>query len=350
MAIFTTLIMAGTYLFKITDYLVQGISIWQILELTALLLPGILAKTFAMATLLAALLAFGQLSGNSEITALRAGGASVMRMMRPVAIFGLGASLLAFGFNEVLVPRAAIRAAAMQAEIARTIEKVGHRPVFQPIYEGSRLAAMMVAKDFSLRNGTLTGATIVAYDDAGNVVMYLFAPRLRFVNEREWRIDDGAEMVSPDARTRVVVQRDVWPDAVPALRDRPEDIFARQVTDLDSYSMAMIGEQIAKARRDRQFDPSQLANLEFGYWNKIAVPMAAFVFALLGAPLAIRSHRATAAAGFWLSVIIIFSYMLLANMMSIYARGGKLPPALASFSPLVIGVVAAIYTIHRKNM
>ena len=41
-AIFTVLIMAGTYLFKMTDYVVQGIPVLTIMKLSFLLLPGVM--------------------------------------------------------------------------------------------------------------------------------------------------------------------------------------------------------------------------------------------------------------------------------------------------------------------
>ncbi|MEQ1936541.1 MAG: LptF/LptG family permease [Fimbriimonadaceae bacterium] len=99
-AIFTTLIMAGTYLFKITDYLANGVSFAVVLKLTLLLLPGVIVKTFSMAVLLATLLAFGRLSSDSEIVALRAAGASLGRIMMPVAVFGVVVAAIAFGVNE----------------------------------------------------------------------------------------------------------------------------------------------------------------------------------------------------------------------------------------------------------
>ena len=52
-AMFTVLIVASTYLFQITNYLVQGVPFGIVLEISLLVVPGILVKTFAMATLLA---------------------------------------------------------------------------------------------------------------------------------------------------------------------------------------------------------------------------------------------------------------------------------------------------------
>ncbi len=74
-AIFTVIILAGTSLFQLTNYIVNGIPPTMIFSLTALLLPGIMVKSFAMAVLLASLLSFGKLSGDSEIVALKAAAA-----------------------------------------------------------------------------------------------------------------------------------------------------------------------------------------------------------------------------------------------------------------------------------
>jgi len=70
----------------------------------------------------------------------------------------------------------------------------------------------------------------------------------------------------------------------------------------------------------------------------------------VGRPLGIRNHRTGAAAGFWLSIMIIFAYMTTANFMAQFALGGKIPPWAASFTPIVVGFLVAVYTIHRKNI
>ena len=51
-----------------------------------------------------------------------------------------------------------------------------------------------------------------------------------------------------------------------------------------------------------------------------------------------------------MSILIIFSYMMLSRFMSLWALGGKIPPWAASYAPLVIGLVVAIVTIRRKNV
>src|SRR4051812_1625776 len=99
-AMFTVLIMAASYLFKASDFLVQGVGGFTVFQFILLNLPGIMVKTFAMAVLLASLLAFGRLSSDSEIVAVRAAGVSVFRIMQPVALFSVVIAVIAFVVDE----------------------------------------------------------------------------------------------------------------------------------------------------------------------------------------------------------------------------------------------------------
>lgn len=348
-AIFTVLIMAGTYLFKITDYVAQGVPLRTVVELTLLLLPGVMAKTFSMAALLAALLAFGRLSSDSEIVALKAAGSSLGRMMLPVAAFGLVVSIVTFWFNETLVPGAAMRATSLQADVAKELRGTSLQPIGQPVYEGGVLKAMVVARDFSLRSRTLRGAQITTYDEQGEPSFVLFANELEYQGPDDWRLRGGGRLLSADGRTLVELSGDAWPEQVQKLPLTFEDLVAGMIKDLDSLSMSQMREQIRRARENTRVSPGQIANLEYGYYNKISLPLAALIFGLVGAPLGIRNHRTGAAAGFWLSVVIIFGYMLLTNFMAIYAQGGAIPPYAASFTPLFLGLVFAAVTIRMKN-
>lgn len=349
-AIFTVLIMAGSFLFQLTKYLSLGVSPLQTFQLLALLMPGVMAKTFSMAMLLAALLAFGRLSGDSEVVAIKAGGISVGRVMAPVAVMGFLVFLLAFGFSNYLVPSASYKALVLRSQIDKTVKDRTEHSTYRPIYDGGYLQALLVARDFDLTNRTLKGAYIISFDKSGNPTFYLEAAELEFTDEKQWRISGGARLIPADGGPSIKILGDAFPDEVPNPDVTPEDLIAQSLNDLDVMSMARMKEQIARERANPQAKASQIANLEFGYWNKIALPLAALVFGLVGAPLGIRNHRTGTATGFWLSVIIIFGYMLLSNVMSILAQGGRLPAWLASFSPIAVGLVVAAILIHRRNI
>lgn len=345
-AIFTVLIMAGTWLFKLTDYIVSGVSFAMVTEFTILLLPGVMVKTFSMAVLLSSLLAFGRLSSDSEIVAMKAAGASVGRIMVPVFWFGLSVALLALLVNETLVPAAAFRGTALKSEIEKRL-RGGGEPIFRPIHAEGKLRAMIMAKDFNLGERRLKGVTIVVYDKDEKPALLMVADGMEFQNENKWKIQGGAR-IFPFNGEYISDVKEAWPSQI-VEPPKPDDIAAASVRDLDTFSMAQMQQRIAMAKMNPSFDPQQIANLEYGYYNKIALPLAALIFGLVGAPLGIRNHRTGAASGFWISVIIIFGYMMLANLMAVYSQGGVIPAYMASFTPLVIGAAVAAVLIHRRN-
>ncbi|MFN3728628.1 MAG: LptF/LptG family permease [Fimbriimonadaceae bacterium] len=347
--IFTVLIMAGTYLFKITDFIVQGIPPLVILELTILLLPGVIAKTFSMAMLLASLLAFGRLSSDSEVVAMRAAGASIRRMMVPVGVFGFAVSLLFFTVNETVVPAASLRATVIQSEIAKTLDVKATQPMNFSQFDEGRLVANVSAVDFSFQARTLRGVTVVAYNEAGEPGWVMFAKELEYHSPESWRLRGGGRLLSADGTESIVLDGDAWPPQLPKASFTPETLIAPSLKDLDSFSMRQMGEEIAKAKANPRFSPSQIANLEFGYYNKVALPLAALVFGLVGAPLGIRNHRTGVASGFWMSIVIIFGYMLLANFLAVNAQGNVIPASVASLLPVGIGLVCGFALIWRRD-
>ncbi|MBC8065622.1 MAG: LptF/LptG family permease [Chlorobia bacterium] len=108
-------------------------------------------------------------------------------------------------------------------------------------------------------------------------------------------------------------------------------------------------DKAAKTPGGRLLKPSENRNYQYGYWNKIALPLAAFIFGTLGAALGIRNHRTGTAAGFALAVAIIFGYFTVANFMNVWALNGAIAPYVASFSPIAIGFIAAVFIIWRRN-
>ncbi|RYG88287.1 YjgP/YjgQ family permease, partial [bacterium] len=184
-AMFTTLLIAATYLNKIADYIVQGVPVAQIGEILLLLMPAILVKTFAMSTLLAALLAFGRLSGDSEIVALRAAGASLWRILIPVLIFASVIAVVSFFCNERLVPSAAKRSTAIVKELTKSIRAKTDQPVYQTQVEDGRVTMMIQAKEFSLAERQLRGVTLTIYDRSERVSYYVDAKQLQFTDRND---------------------------------------------------------------------------------------------------------------------------------------------------------------------
>lgn len=103
----------------LSSVLSKGLEWTVVLEIVVLNLAWMLALSVPMAVLVATLMAFGRLSADNEVTALRALGISPVRAMVPVLAV---AALIAAGlvwFNDRVLPDANHRAAALRNDIGR---------------------------------------------------------------------------------------------------------------------------------------------------------------------------------------------------------------------------------------
>lgn len=350
-AMFTLLIAAGSVLFQFTNFIVKGISPLRVFELLVLSLPGFMAMTFPMAMLLACLLGFGRLSGDSEITAMRACGTSLLRIMLPVALFGVFVSCLTFVFRNNVVPFTMTRAQALQEEFASQIEATTARTTTYDVIEGGVLRAQIIADRFDLGTRTLNGVLVVMRDREGKRTLALQADRLVFENDKRWQITGWATLLDLQNLTyRAEIRGGVWPTEIVSLDNvTPEDIAAERTKNFDSQTVAQLQRSIAEMKKNPRIEARTVRNAEYQLWNKFALPLAALVYALVGAPLGIRNHRTGASAGFWIAIVIIFAYFLLGNFLALWAQGGAISPAFASFFPVLLGTVVGVYLIGAKD-
>lgn len=347
-SMFTMLLIAATYLGRIAKYVVEGVPPSMILHITFLLLPAILVKTFAMALLLGALLAFGRLSGDSEITAIRAAGVSLYRIVFPVSMFSLLVAVGAFFMNERMVPAAARESATIMMDIAKTAQPKGAQPIQHFQVQDGKIVLMYGALGFNIADRSLQNVYVISYDKDGNEKYIMFAKELDFTDFKQWKIIGNAQIMSRDGTSLITISG-AWPKGIAQLTATPDDLLAGQNNDMDVFSMSEIQELIRKGNASGSLTIEQVRNYEYGYWNKIALPLAAFIFGTLGATLGIRNHRTGSATGFAVSVAIIFTYFTLANFMNVYAMGGIFPPYVASFTPIAIGLIASGVIIWRRN-
>ncbi len=97
----------------------RGLSFSVILEFFFLNLAWIIALAVPMAVLISTLMAFGRLSGDGEITAMKAGGVSVINIITPVFVFSILLALFLIWFNNHVLPDANFRTKLLAADIGR---------------------------------------------------------------------------------------------------------------------------------------------------------------------------------------------------------------------------------------
>ncbi|MDZ4711004.1 MAG: LptF/LptG family permease [bacterium] len=109
------------FLIKSLDQFVgKGLSIWIIIQLISLNLAWMLTLAVPMAMLVSSLMTFGTLSSNNEITIMKAGGISLLRLMVPVILASFLMFYLMIRFNNDVLPEANHQARILLYDISKT--------------------------------------------------------------------------------------------------------------------------------------------------------------------------------------------------------------------------------------
>ena len=83
--------------------------------------------------------------------------------------------------------------------------------------------------------------------------------------------------------------------------------------------------------------------------QRVAIPMASFVFALIGTPLGLQPNRSSSSIGLGISIIIIFIYYAVMTITSALGQGGAIPPTLAAWIPNIAGVIVGFLLIRKAS-
>jgi lipopolysaccharide export system permease protein len=116
-----------------------------------------------LAVLLSSLIAFGNLGEHFELTAIKSAGISLVRALRPIFIFVLGLTAIAFWANNNLVPRAALEAYSLLYDIKQ--KKPAMELIEGTFYDG--IPGISIKVDKRYPDGQ-TFRNIVIYDHRKN--------------------------------------------------------------------------------------------------------------------------------------------------------------------------------------
>jgi lipopolysaccharide export system permease protein len=104
LGVLTGLMLLNQLAKRFGDLVGKGLPWYVIAEVFGLSVPFIVAMTMPMAVLVAVLYAFSQLSSDNEITAIKAGGVSLLRFVFPILIFAAAIATGMVWFNDAILP------------------------------------------------------------------------------------------------------------------------------------------------------------------------------------------------------------------------------------------------------
>ena len=315
-------------------------------------LPSFLVLSFPMATLFATLLAYGRLSTNSELTALRSVGVTATRMIIPALVLALVMSSLTFLFNDVLVPRSN-RAAevTLRRALGKAISTEKGDNIIYPRFgrveepDGSfskGLLQLFYANKF--RDGTMTRVTLLDFSRAGFTQMLLAESAQWNRQEAKWEFFNGQilTLTPSGSTTSADFDRYLYPFSAAPIR------IAKLPKDANNMTVAeaLQAEQLLQSAGDLK----GARKLQVRIQEKFTFPMACLVFGLIGSSLGAKpNNRTSRGQGFALSIVMILVYYLLAFSFSALGVKGTLPAVLAAWSPVLISLAGGGFLLRQAS-
>lgn len=317
-----TLILIATQLLAIAKFVTdEHAPLWIAIEYFLWGLPQILIYVIPMAFLLGVLLTMQRLSGDSEITAMKAGGISLVRIVAPLLVIGFLGSFVALFLQEEIVPFATDRAAYLREVVIKHVTINSNLTVTTALPEGGK--QLTVAGALEPTTQSLLNVTVIQYDRDLHPQEIIFsqraqydAPTWRFQNATTYHFEkDGSTFSSVDPILRVDIGEGPGQFGRRAAGDNPEDM-----------SRAEIRQVLFSGR----LSSDEVRTYEATYQAKLARPFAAFVFALIAIPFGLRPTRGGGTSlGFGIAVAIVFIYYVIAT---IFLSVGELSLALAAIA------------------
>ena len=321
-------------------------------------MPGFLVLSFPMAVLLSTLLAYGKLSSNSELLALKSLGIKTSRIIAPAIAVSIFMTGLTFYFNDTLVPASnKLAESTLRSGIGSSFSSEKGRDNIMFSRYGSRinsstnkptktntfLTHIFYASWFE--NNIMEGVTVLDFSRE-DIQQILKAKSAIFDKENSsWIFSDGSLVsIDPNGQTtNIQFQKYRYPFV-----EGPLDL-ARVPKDATEMSLkqALEAERIYKKTGNLK----EVRRIQVRIQEKFTLPCACVVFGLIGSSLGSKSNlRSSKSQGFGLSVILILIYYVMSFVFSSFGVKGLFSPIIATWLPVFISMGGGIYFLRKSSL
>lgn len=331
--------LANTMIAYAQDVFSRDIPLSSVMQYLLLKVPQTLNMTLPVGVTLAGALAISRLSRESELTAMRAAGISIRRIIIPFIVAGIAACALSFYLAEYVTPKTEARATETMRKIFASAEAINLRSnVLIKLNNGEYHASLgMVRKDE--KGGVAIDDVLIFQKPKRGEDWVVQAPRAHYDNGL-LQLYDATVIKIAGVHTQFLYPK-VWSIN---LRMSLEDFFGVRAP--DSMSISELQKNIDQWRSEGQ----DVRAVEIVYHNKLAVPAACIVFSFFSPVVAFYFSRGGAFVGVLISIFIVFLYYNLWILTSqVLAKGWILPPVLGAWAPNLIFGAAGAYALWRAD-
>jgi LPS export ABC transporter permease LptG len=304
--------------------------------------PYLLYNVAPLVMLLSVLVTFGLMQRSNEITAIKATGTSIYRIVAPVVA---AAAMLAVGLflaDQFYLPHTNKRQEALHNQIKGKPAQTYLRPDRKWIFGQNN--DIYYYQFFDPDRDQFGNLTVFQLDPATfAITRRVHADRAhwaenlnRWVYEQGWERSLHGSAIAPNGYRTFEVS------TFPELPETPS-YFKKEVK---QYS-EMNYEELHRYIRDLQQSGFDVVRLRVQLHKKLSYPLITLIMAVLAIPFAFSAGKKGAITGVAVAVGIAVFYTVVSRLFEAMGDLSQLPPALAAWSPDLIFVLVGGYLILK---
>jgi lipopolysaccharide export system permease protein len=342
MAAFLTLMLVFTLFELLTDVMRNHISAWVVGDYLLNVCPYFIYNLAQYAVLLAVLITFGLMERSNEVTAIKATGISIYRIVFPVLIICVGLAASLFFFDQFYLPHANKRQDALRNQIKGKPAQTYLRPDRKWIF----------GEHFNIYYYQFFDAD---RDQFANISVFQFEPHTFAITQRiyaerahwsevtqRWIYEQGWTRHLSGDSIENFHEFDVT--AFPQFNE-PPGYFKKEV----KQSSEMSFEELRRYIHDLQQSGFDVVRLRVQLQRKLAVPFVTLVMAVLAIPFSLSAGKRGAVTGVAVAVGIAGMYEVVSRLFESMGNLSQLPPGLAAWSPDLIFALLGAYLILKVS-
>ncbi|MFT5125694.1 MAG: lipopolysaccharide export system permease protein [Kiritimatiellia bacterium] len=324
---------------NMNDFVDYKVPFLTVLFFYLCLLPSLMVFIVPIALLMATLYSLYQLTHNNELTAMRASGLSLYRLVTPYILIGLCSTGFVLVINETIGPWSAYYTTMFmkekgqkEGELSPYIKSVNFRNV-----TANRLWEI---EQFNSRSPTyeMTGVTLTQERDSGKNEYIIMAERAEYLDGR-WTMynfsrqafdEDGYQTVTFDKDGVQLRADDVlaWME-MPHLKESP-NIFISDMKERAFMSFTQLKNYLI---HHPGVSSKTKAEIGTNMHMRLAMPFICMVAIMLGIPFGTHTARKGAMLGITVCIAMFITYYILMNLLKAMGHSEQISPFLAAWGP-----------------
>src|SRR5437667_5866432 len=339
-AAFLVLLLVFTVFELLGDILRNHVSPLTVGEYLLNVTPFFLYNITHLSILLAVLITFGLMQRSNEITAIKATGISIYRVIVPVLLAACIFAVGLFFFDQFYLPRANKRQDALRNQIKGKPPQTYLNPDRKWIF-GQNYKIYFYQLFDSDRNqfGNLSA---FQFDPATfQLTRRVYADRAHWEERlQRWVCTQGWER---SLRGSAIQDFHTFDVATLAAISQPPYYFKKEVRQSSERNY----EELRRYIRDLQQSGSDVVRLRVQLYEKFAFPLITLVMAVVAVPFSLSTGNRGALAGVAAAVGIAVIYTTVFRLFESMGNVSQLPPILAAWAPDLIFGLAGGYLILK---